>query len=247
MAKNLVVLYGKKSIHERLKSNPSTIRKIFVEEGFDDPAILGLARKHKIKLEQAFQWKIKEMKAGRNVQGIVAKVEPFVYTPFKRLLAEYSVQRYSLIFLDGIDDPHNLGVIIRSLSCFGGFGIVLPEQGACKINETAMHVAVGGENHIHASLVPNMHVALSEAKQEGFTITGCIPDTHLPDSKAQLIYETDIQPPAGIVLGAEHRGLDKSILHLFDQKIYIPTPGADLSLNITIACAIVCSEIMRKY
>lgn len=241
MAKNLNVLYGKKSIFERLKSNPASIRKVFVEEEFNDAVILELIAKHSIRSERAPSWKIRKIKPARNVQGITAKVEPFVYTPYKKLLQEHAAQGSSLIFLDGVDDPHNLGVIIRTLSCFGKFALIISSQGGCPINDTVMHVAIGGENYISAALVDDVCQAIREAKQQGITMVGSI-----PDATAQTIYTLDMPSSVGVVFGGEHKGIEPQILNLLDYTMHIPTPGADLSLNITIACAIVCNEIMRK-
>lgn len=241
MAKNLIVLYGKKSIFERLKANPASIRKVFIEDDFNDTAILNLLTKHRIRTERTPSWKIPRIKSARNVQGIVAKAEPFTYIPYEKLLCEHAANGCSLVFLDGINDPHNLGVIIRTLACLGGFGIIIPAQGACKVNDTAMHVAIGGENYVPVALVEDLSSALLEAKQTGIKIIGSVPDTTVP-----IIYDLAIPSTVGIVLGSEHEGMHPAIMRLLDEKVYIPTPGADLSLNITIACAIVCIEIMRK-
>jgi tRNA G18 (ribose-2'-O)-methylase SpoU len=124
MAKNLMVLYGINSILERLKCAPVSIRKIFIEESFTHPIIERLITKHNIRFDVVQSSDLKRITPAKDLQKIVAKVERFKYRPFEELLKQQSMT--SLVFLDGINDPHNVGVIVRTLACYGGYALVLP-------------------------------------------------------------------------------------------------------------------------
>jgi len=233
-----MMLYGKKSILERLNTNPASIIEVFTKNDFDNAGILNMIREHNLPIKSLTEKKLKGIKSSRNVQGIIAKVVNFEYTQYEQLLSDCSARKCCLIFLDGINDPHNLGVIIRTLACFGGYGLVLPANGSCEVNDTVLHVAVGGENYLPISIVENLSTAVSEAKSLGIKIFSSVVDI-----AAKSIYTATLKRPLGIVFGSEHSGISKEILDLADEKLHIPTPGAALSLNINIACAIACSYI----
>jgi len=140
-----------------------------------------------------------------------------------------------------VNDPHNLGVILRTAACFGGFAVVIPEFEACEVNETVLHVASGGENYIPVSRVTNISKAIGRAKDAGYWIVGAVVDEDAAD-----INETELPFPLGLVLGSEGSGIRPGIKKHLDVKIYIPMKGASLSLNVNIACAIFCYEISRR-
>lgn len=233
-----IILYGKKSIAERLQTDPGSIKEAFVTDDFSDNNILTELIKHHIPTDRISEKKMRHVVPAKNVQGIAAKANPFEYTPYNKLLDLCKKGGRTLVFLDGINDPHNLGVILRTLACFGNFAVVIPEKGACEVNSTVVHVAVGGENYSLVARVENLHSSILEAKKDGIYITGSTIDTN-----TESIYDLKIKQPAGIVFGSEHKGIGPDILGVLDEKIHIPTPGAGLSLNITTACAIVCSYI----
>ncbi len=108
---------------------------------------------------------LSKIKPVKDLQGIVAKIDDFNYASFKDLLARSKKEKFTLIFLDRLFDPHNLGVIIRTAACFGGFAIVIPEYEACEVTEAVLHVASGGENYVAVAMVPNLVNAAIAAKR----------------------------------------------------------------------------------
>jgi len=162
-----MLLYGKKSVGERLQVNPGSVRKIFLQDGTEAPHIERLVCKYNIFLERLPGRKIENMKRSRNVQGVIARVDKFEYTPYEELLSLPGQEKRSLVFLDRINDPQNFGVIIRSLAYFGGFAVVIPESGACMVTEAVLHVACGGENYVRIAKVPDLGDALIAAKKQG--------------------------------------------------------------------------------
>jgi 23S rRNA (guanosine2251-2'-O)-methyltransferase len=239
MAKNLMILYGINSVLERLKCDPTSIRKIFIEESFTHREIEGLITKHNTRFDIVSARDLKRITPAKDLQKIVAKVEQFEYVPFEDLLKQKS--KIALVFLDGVHDPHNVGVILRTLACYGGFALVLPEHAACSINDTVMHVASGGENYVPVAQVPEITAAVAKARTRGFAVYGS-----LAAGEAESITALTFIFPLAIVLGAEARGISEDVITNVDHKIMIPMDGAPLSFNVNNACAIMCYEISKQ-
>lgn len=241
MAKNSMVLYGKNSVLERLKNNPQTIKKILLQTDFKEDKIKKLIEQNNIPFEYLAFKELDKIKQAKKFQGIIARVNKFEYTPYKDLLSNSFSKNQSIIFLDKINDPQNLGVIIRTAACFGGFSLVIPKHGACEVNETVLHVASGGENHISISMVSNLSQAVRKAKDQGYWILGAV-----VDDQAQDLGQISLPFPAALVLGSEGEGIHYGLLKHIDIKARIPMRGADLSFNVNIAGAIFCHEINRQ-
>lgn len=238
MAKDLMTLYGKNSIFERLCTNPKSIKRIFLQDNFNSPQIEKLIQKNNIPKERLSIKQLTKLKPAKDLQGIVAKVENFEYTYLEYLLNSTKQERTTLVFLDRINDPHNLGVIIRILACFGKFAVIIPDFKACEVNETVLHVASGGENYIPVAIVPNLSNAVIKAKECGYWILGAV-----VDDKAQDISTITLPFPLGLVLGSEGEGIRYGLDKHLDIKAHIPMEGAKLSFNVSMACAIFCYQI----
>ena len=181
------------------------------------------------------------MRPEKDLQGIVARVNKFEYQDFGSLVKMPEDKRLNLIFLDRLFDPHNLGVIMRTAACFGGFGIVIPGHNACEVTEAVLHVASGGENYVPVSMVANLTGAIIKAKDNGYWIMG---GTVADD--AQSLHEISIPFPLGLVMGSEGEGIRYGIEKHIDIKARIPMHGAELSFNVAMASAIFCYEISRQ-
>ncbi len=236
MPKRYMYLYGKNSVYERLKARPESIKKVFIQDGFNAPHIMNLIESRGVPYSMVNEKYLNSLIHADRLQGIVAKADLYNYTPFKSLLDT----KRSLLFLDGINDPHNLGSILRITACFGNFGIVIPEHGSCKVNETVIHVASGGENSVPVSVVINLSKALRDAKDAGYWITGAVVEGGKDVTKVSLPF------PLCLVLGSEGKGLRHGILKQLDLRITIPMSGAQLTFNVAMACAILCYEITRQ-
>jgi len=168
-------LYGKNSAIERLRSNPKSIRKIYIQHGFKGTLLI-----HK----KAKQWGIpilpvpqsKMMKIGRdkNAQGILVDVEDFAYVDYDELLETALKKKRCLVFLDGINDPQNLGAIIRTLACLGKFSVILPTHDSVSVTEAVLRVSSGGDNYVPVAKVSNLVNAIKKAKGEGMAIVGAV-------------------------------------------------------------------------
>jgi 23S rRNA (guanosine2251-2'-O)-methyltransferase len=240
-AKKTMYLYGRISVGERLRANPSTIRKLFLQERVSLDDIEKGTKAHGIPLERVSSHELSRIKPAKDLQGVVAQVERYRYAPYDRLLEEAEGQKRSLIYLDRIHDPHNLGAIIRTAACFGQFGVVIPQFNACGVTEAVLHVASGGENHIPVAMVPNLVAALLKAKAKGLWIMGA--EWH---EEAVDIEGASFSFPLGLVLGSEGEGIRYGIQKHLDVKVRIPMRGAALSLNVSVASAILCYEIAKQ-
>ncbi|UCD36396.1 MAG: 23S rRNA (guanosine(2251)-2'-O)-methyltransferase RlmB [Nitrospiraceae bacterium] len=240
MGKNRMYLYGKNSVLERLRVNPIGIRQVFLQDNFNGPALLDLIRSHGIPHKRVSEKELLKIKRADRLQGIVAEVNRYQYTPFDALLRKGLEEGLSLIFLDSLNDPHNLGSIIRTTACFGGFAVVIPEHGSCEVNETVVHVASGGENYVPASQVINLSQALLKAKKAGYWAVGTVVEG------GQNVNRVSLPFPLCLVLGAEGKGIRYGMEKNLDLKVTLPMMGAQLSLNVAMACAIFAHEIARQ-
>ncbi len=238
--KDSMYLYGKNSVLERLKADPKSIKKIFLQENFDTPRILNAIESTKIPVKRVTERELMKIKHADRLQGIVAEADNFRYVPFEELLRKPSDKKLSFIFLDNINDPHNLGSIIRITACFGKLAVVIPRYDSCEVNDTVVHVASGGENFIPVSKVNNMLTALLKAKEAGYWIAGTVVEGGEDINKASLPF------PLCLVLGSEGKGIRHGIKKHLDLKVSLPMEGAPLSLNVGMACAIFCHEIARQ-
>jgi 23S rRNA (guanosine2251-2'-O)-methyltransferase len=232
-------LYGKNSVLERLRINPQTIREIYVQDNFRESSILKKIGSLSIPVKRVLEKDLMRMKRADRLQGIIAKVRKFSYAPFRDLLLKREGEQMSLLFLDGINDPHNLGSIMRIAACFGNFALVIPKHGSCEVNETAIHVASGGENHVPVSLVTNLATALREAKDAGYWAVGTVIEGGEDINKVSLPF------PLCLILGSEGRGIRHGLHKLLDLKVSLPMKGAQLSLNVAMACAVFAHEIVK--
>ncbi|MBN1870202.1 MAG: RNA methyltransferase [Candidatus Omnitrophica bacterium] len=234
-------LSGRNPVIERLRSNPTSITKIYIQHGFQGTLFI-----HK----KARQWGIpvyqipasKMMKIGRdkNTQGILADVEDAAYVPYDDLLEAALRKNRCPVFLDGLTDPQNLGAIIRSLACLGKFSLVLPTHDSVSVTESVLRVASGGENYVPISRVPNLGNAIKKAKEKSFWIAGAVVQGGQPLNEARLPY------PLGLVVGSEQKGIRDVIRKTLDMELSIPMACDTVSFNAAHATTIFCYEITRQ-
>jgi 23S rRNA (guanosine2251-2'-O)-methyltransferase len=241
MAKNYIYLYGRNSISERIKAHPDSVRTIYMREGLSLPSMEKAIDQKRIPCERISASSLEKMRPQKDLQGAVAKVDLFEYTPCDDLINDALQGGRTLIFLDRVNDPHNLGVIIRLSACFGGFSLIIPSREACQVNETVLHVASGGENYVPIASVNNLAPAMDEAKKLGFWILGAV-----VDEEGEDIAEVSLPSLLGVVLGSEGTGIRKGLQGRLDIRACIPMRGAPLSFNVSMACGIFCHEITRQ-
>jgi 23S rRNA (guanosine2251-2'-O)-methyltransferase len=239
--RSFMKLFGKNPVIERLRAQPGSIHKIYVQEGFKDAAyIRKKAQPHGIPVFVVTQSQILKMGRTNNAQGVMVDVDDFSYTPYDELLETALQKKRCPLFLDGLNDPQNLGAIIRSLACLGKFSIVLHTHGSVDITESVLRVAAGGDNYVPVAKVSNLAQAVGRAKEKGFWIAGAVVE------KGQSIFETTLPHPVALVIGSEQKGIRENIVKLLDLPITIPMALDTLSFNVAQATTIFCYEITRQ-
>ncbi|MFA5148030.1 MAG: 23S rRNA (guanosine(2251)-2'-O)-methyltransferase RlmB [Candidatus Omnitrophota bacterium] len=235
-----LLLYGRNAVVERLKANMRGVRKVILSDKFDDPAALDLIKARRIPVQRLSEKEMLKMKRTERLQGIIAEVDPFRYSSFEDLVSNPEGEKLSFILLDEVTDPQNLGAIIRIAACFGGFGIVIPERGACDVNETVLSVAAGGDNYVPICRINNLSNALIHAKGAGYWCAGAVVDGGEDLTKVSFPF------PLCVVMGSEGKGIHHGVEKHLELKVTLPMGGAALSFNVAMASAIFCYEIARQ-
>jgi 23S rRNA (guanosine2251-2'-O)-methyltransferase len=234
-------LFGKNPVFERLRIQPQTIRKIYMQENFDEASyIYSKAKKWGIGVHVVPRSKMLKLAQDVNAQGIMGDVDDYKYSNYTDLLEESIEKHITLAFIDNITDPQNLGGIIRSLACLGGFGIVLPTHDSVSVNETVLRVASGGENHLKIAHIGNINNAIRQAKGEDFTIAGSVV------SGGQSIYEVEFPRRLGIVIGSEQKGIREIIKKHLDLMVTVPMSIHTMSMNVSAAATVFAYEIKKQ-
>jgi 23S rRNA (guanosine2251-2'-O)-methyltransferase len=181
---------------------------------------------------------IDKASVGLNHQGVVALTGRFRYTPLEELLKEPDAV---LVFLDGVTDPHNLGSLLRSADGAGATGVVLPARRSVSVTSAVRRVSAGAAEIVPVARVGNLGRALDEAREAGVWMVGLD-----EGSEDDIWSSTMLEPPVGLVLGAEDKGISPMIRERCDAVVSIPSAGRLSSLNVAVAGAIVMFEVARR-
>ena len=237
----MMKLFGKNPVLERLRANPQTIHRIFIQPGLPEAGyIYKKAKQHGIPVIVVHNAKLAKINRTRNTQGVLVDVDDFTYVPYDELLETAKEKKRTIVFLDNLNDPQNLGAIIRSLGCLGGFAVVLPTHDSVGVTEAVLRVASGGDNYIPVARVANLNNAIKAAKEEGYTIAGAVVEG------GQTLFETPLPYPLGLVIGSEQKGIRDVIRKYLDLELTIPMPINTLSFNVAHATTILCYEIAKQ-
>ena len=234
-------LYGRNPVLERLKANPKSIRKIYLTENQGDESFIRRkASAFKIPVVSVPHSQMVKIGRSLNTQGVLAEVEDFNYAEFDKLLETALAQNHTILFLDNLNDPQNLGVIIRSAASLGGFAIVLPARESVEVTEAVLRVASGTDSYMTIAQVNNLSQAIIKAKEKGYWVAGAVVEG------GKNIYETSLPFPLSLVLGSEQKGIREGVRNKLDLQIMIPMAHQRLSLNVAQAATIFCYEITRQ-
>ncbi len=233
---------GKNAIRQALESK-ITINKIMVDKNIQGrkDEIINLAVQNKIKFE--FVPKVvldKKSKTGHH-QGYIAETVDFNYSSVEDILnkAKSKHEKPFVVILDGIEDPHNFGAIIRSCECAGVHGIIIPKNRAVQVNETVIRTSTGAISNMLIAKVTNLKDAINELKNNDVWVFAA-------ETGGENIYNKKLNQNIAIVIGSEGFGIKKSILQQCDGTITLPLCGHVNSLNASVACGIVIFEILRQ-
>ena len=235
---------GRNSVLELLESGKD-INKIYVTRGEKHGSInkiLGIAKERKIIVVEKDKRQMDEMAQEENYQGVIAIVPPFEYVEIQDILQE-AVERKEnpfILILDGIEDPHNLGSIIRTAETAGVHGIIIPKRRAVSVNSTVNKASAGAVEHMKIARVTNISDAIEELKQAGLWICG----TDINSEK--YYYNQDLTGPLGIVIGNEGKGISAKVKKNCDFNVKIPMKGKVTSLNASVSTGIIVYESVKQ-
>lgn len=234
-------LFGKNPAMERLRSHPETIRRVYLQQGVEGAGYFyKKAKQHNIPVMSVPKTRMEKLGRHTNAQGVMLEVDDFLYMDYSEMLEEALKKKRTLIFLDQINDPQNLGAILRSAGCFGYFSVVFTTHKSVQITEAVLRVASGGENHVSVAQVANLRKAIRKAKEEGFTIAGTAVKGGEPLEKIKLPY------PLGIVMGSEQKGIRGVVQQEIDLDLSIPMYIDRMSFNVAQAATVFCYEVTRQ-
>ncbi len=235
---------GRNSVLELLESGKD-VNKIFIEKGEKHGSInkiVGIARDRKIVIVEVDKVKLNKMSQTQNHQGVIAIVPPFNYCQVEDILqkAKDKNEKPFVLILDGIEDPHNLGSIIRTAETAGVHGIVIPKRRACSVNSTVYKVASGAVEHMNIARVNNINDTIKYLKGNDVWIYG----TDINAEK--YYYEENLTGAVAIVIGSEGFGMGKLVRENCDVLLKIPMKGEITSLNAAVSAGIVIYEAVKQ-
>lgn len=236
---------GRNPVLELLEASDRSINKLFVISGERHGSIqkiIAIAKEKKIVINEVSKSKLDQMSETKNHQGVIATVAPYQYVDVDDLLqvAKNKNQQALLIIADGIEDPHNLGSIIRTAECAGAHGIIIPKRRSVSVTPTVAKTSAGAIEHIGVARVNNISDTIDYLKKQGLWIIGTDMDAR------DVHYNTDLTGPVAIVVGSEGSGMGRLVKENCDILTKIPMTGNVTSLNASVASAIIIYEVIRQ-
>ena len=234
---------GRNAVIELLESEKD-INKIFVQAGEKHGSIMKILAKAKangVVVQEVQKRKLDEMSKSHNHQGVIAIVPPFEYVEIDDILDEAKKRNEEpfILILDEIEDPHNLGSIIRTAETAGVHGIIIPKRRAASVNATVAKTSAGAVEYMKITRVNNINDCIRELKDKGVWICGTDMNTET------LYYNQDYKMPIAIVIGNEGKGMSRLTKENCDFLVKIPMKGKISSLNASVSAGIIMYEIVR--
>lgn len=232
-----MLVSGRNNCKEILKkfSDKKLIKKVFCSKNFNEKDLLSLIEKQKLKVFYREKFELDKL-AKNNHQGIIMEVEDFNYSSLDELLRN---ENSKLVILDHLEDPHNLGAIIRTVEAAGIDGIILPKNRSVEVNETVMKTSVGALYNVKIAQVTNLNQTILKLKDLGFWIIG----TDMEGDNYQTI---KYPSKSALVIGSEGFGMSRLVKQSCDYIVSIPMNGKINSLNASVAAGIMIYELIRK-
>lgn len=229
-------IYGRNPVKESLKAHK--IKKVFVSDNFSDAEILSLVSKNNIPLGRISNKELENLSKGASHQGVIGICKPFEYTDLNSVIAKTKkIDKPIIVILDGIEDPHNFGAIIRSSEIFGVSAIIISKHNQVPVNATVMKTSAGALSYVPIVLAGNLSQTIKTLKEEGFWIVAS--DGSGEVNYADLKYDF----PTVLIIGSEGKGVSPLVKKNSDYIVKIPMYGKVNSLNASVAAGILLSKI----
>lgn len=240
--KNDNIIIGRNPIIEALKSGRE-IDKILLQEGAEGSAmkINALAKERGIPVLKTEKTTLDRLAEGGTHQGVAAYVSAYGYKDVEDIFAKADAAGEApfVIILDNIEDPHNLGAIMRTAECAGAHGVIIPKRNACGLTETVAKTSAGAIEYVPCVRVTNLVRTINELKDKGFWIAAC-------DMGGQEYYKADLKGKLAVVVGSEGKGISKLVKENCDFIVSMPMVGKITSLNASNAAAVLMYEVRKQ-
>ena len=237
------IIEGRNAVLEAFRSG-KTIDRLFVQDGCKDGPVQRIvreARKHDTIIQFVKKERLDQMSETGHNQGVVAYTAAYSYATVEEILqaAKDSGEPPFLILLDGIEDPHNLGAIIRTAHQAGAHGIIIPKRRAAGLTAAAARTSAGALNYMPVAKVTNLKKTMDDLKKEGIWFA-------CADMAGDTMYRVNLTGPIGLVIGNEGEGVSRLVREACDMYVSIPMKGKIDSLNASVAAGILAYEVVRQ-
>lgn len=237
-------IYGRHAVIEALRTGRE-VEKVILAEGMNKgpiQEILNIIRERKIPFQSVPRKKLDLLTNGENHQGIMVQVAAMTYASIEDLFkrAKERNEHPCFILLDGVQDPHNLGSILRVADATGAHGVIIPKRRAVGLTSIVAKTSAGAVEHVPVVRVTNISQTMDELKERGIWFVGT-------DGKAEQLYnEIDYKLPLGIVMGGEGEGISRLVKQKCDFLVKLPMVGQVSSLNVSTAAAVFLYEVLHQ-
>lgn len=246
MDKNVVnesLISGRNAVKELLSCGRD-IDKIYVQRGEREGSVkmlIGKAAERKIPIIEVEKSKLDSMCSGSSHQGIVAIAAEHEYSTVDEIIeyADSLGENPFVVICDGVEDPHNLGAIIRSSECSGVHGVIIPKRRAVGLTHVVAKSSAGALEHMRVARVTNLSTLIDDLKERGFWI-------YAADMGGENYFETDYSGSVAVVLGSEGFGISRLVKEKCDFTVSIPLHGKVNSMNVSCAAAVILTEVARQ-
>ncbi|HIS47163.1 MAG TPA: 23S rRNA (guanosine(2251)-2'-O)-methyltransferase RlmB [Candidatus Scybalocola faecigallinarum] len=237
------IVEGRNPVIEAFRSG-KTVDKLFVLDGCQDGpirTILREAKKRDTIVHFVSKERLDQLSQTKHHQGVIAVCAAYAYAQVEDILqaARDKGEDPFIILLDGIEDPHNLGAILRTANLAGAHGIIIPKNRAVGLTPTVAKVSAGAINYTPVARVTNLASAIDSLKKEGLWFA-------CADMDGQLMYRQNLKGPIGLVIGNEGSGVSRLVKEKCDFTISVPMKGDIDSLNASVAAGVLAYEIVRQ-
>jgi 23S rRNA (guanosine2251-2'-O)-methyltransferase len=235
--------FGNHTVRSLLNSPYFTLKKILLrDEHKKDRSLLQLLEQKKIPYQVLNREQFSRYSFDKKNQGIVAFISNYDYVPLSFLLSQQPQRKFPLIIiLDGIEDPHNFGAILRTCAALGIDGVIIAKRNQVPVNSTVIKVSMGGVAQVPVCQVSSIAEAINQLKKQGYKIisTICQPGT-------QEYNKFDFNFPTCLIFGNEHEGIRPSLVKKSDYSVYIPMNNNITSLNVSVSGGIILAHIISQ-
>ena len=244
------LLWGIHPVFEALVQEPQRVTEVILQKekrGKKYDEIIELCRSHRIKVQFVSAFRLTgEGAAQARHQGVLARTSSAALKDFDELVGEFAAKvkagkRPRLVVCDSLQDPHNVGAIIRSALASGAEGVILTRERSAPLGGTAAKSSAGAMSHIDICQVTNLASALKKLKEAGAWVFGAV-----KEAEARSLYETDLTVPCCVVMGSEGKGIRPLVQKECDVLLSIPMVGTLDSLNSSAAAAVILFEALRQ-